>query len=63
MLGLTPVLTVESIEAADQVNALWDRLKDRCKIEYPIEDFEYGMREFAIRDNSGYLLQLRQEKT
>ena len=63
MLGLTPVLTVESIEAADQVNALWERLKDRCKIEYPIEDFEYGMREFAIRDNSGYLLQLRQEKT
>jgi len=63
MLGLTPVLTVESIEAADQVNALWERLKDRCKIEYPIEDFEYGMGEFAIRDNSGYLLQLRQEKT
>ena len=63
MLGLTPMLTVESIEAADQVNALWERLKDRCKIEYPIEDFEYGMREFAIRDNSGYLLQLRQEKT
>jgi len=42
---------------------LWKRLKDRCKIEYPIEDFEYGVREFAIRDNSGYLLELRQEKT
>jgi hypothetical protein len=26
-------------------------------VVYPIEDFSYGMREFAIRDNSGYILQ------
>jgi uncharacterized glyoxalase superfamily protein PhnB len=45
----------------DDVNALWLRLKDKCKVEYPPEDFEYGMREFAIRDNSGYLLQFGQE--
>ena len=41
----------------DDVDALWDRLKDRCEVVYPIDDFEYGMREFAVRDNSGYLLQ------
>ncbi len=39
----------------DDVDALWLRLKDRCKVEYPLEDFDYGMREFAIRDNSDYL--------
>lgn len=44
----------------DDVDALWNRLKDQCQIEYPIENFEYGMREFAIRDNSGYLLQFGQ---
>jgi hypothetical protein len=36
-------------------------LKDQCKVEYPLEDFEYGVREFAIRDNSGYLLQFGKE--
>lgn len=28
---------------------------------YPFEDFAYGMREFGIYDNYGYLLQLGQE--
>ena len=31
--------------------------RERC---YPIEDFHYGMREFAIFDNNGYLLQFGQ---
>jgi len=26
-------------------------------VVYPIESFDYGMREFAIRDNNGYILQ------
>jgi hypothetical protein len=30
-------------------------------IVYPLEDFPYGMREFAIRDNNGYILQFGQE--
>ena len=34
--------------------------QDQCEVVYPIEDFDYGMREFAIRDNSGYLLQFGQ---
>jgi len=45
----------------DDVDGLWNRLKDRARICYPIEDFEYGMREFAIYDNNGYLLQFGQE--
>ena len=43
------------------VDAWWERLKGRCPVEYEVEDFEYGMREIAIRDNSGYLLQFGQE--
>ena len=44
----------------DDVENLWKQLKDRSSIVYPIEDSSYGMREFAIRDNSGYILQFGQ---
>ncbi|MBS1802588.1 MAG: VOC family protein [Acidobacteria bacterium] len=57
-----PTMTGSLYFKTDQVDILWDQLKDRCQIEYPVEDFDYGMREFAIRDNSGYLLQFGQEK-
>lgn len=30
-------------------------------VVYPIETFAYGMREFAIRDNNGYILQFGRE--
>jgi uncharacterized glyoxalase superfamily protein PhnB len=36
---------------------IWESVKDRAKIGYALEDFPYGMREFAIYDNNGYLLQ------
>jgi len=36
-------------------------LKHNTEIVYPIEDFDYGMREFAIRDSNGYCLQFGQE--
>ncbi len=45
----------------DDVDALWHNLKDNARVVYPIEDFAYGMREFAIRDNNGYILQFGQE--
>lgn len=44
----------------DDVDALWERVKDCARVCYPIEDFEYGMREFAIYDRNGYLLQFGQ---
>lgn len=44
----------------DDVDALWSDLKDKARVCYGIEDFYYGMREFAIYDNSGYLLQFGQ---
>jgi uncharacterized glyoxalase superfamily protein PhnB len=45
----------------DNVAELWEELKTKATIVYPLEDFDYGMREFAIRDNNGYILQFGQE--
>lgn len=45
----------------DDVDAMWAKLKDNAKVSYEIENFEYGMREFAVYDNNGYLLQFGQE--
>jgi uncharacterized glyoxalase superfamily protein PhnB len=44
----------------DNVDALWKAFKDKATVVYPIENFFYGMREFAIRDNNGYMLQFGQ---
>ena len=46
---------------AEGVSELWRQLEDKATVVYPLEDFEYGMREFAIRDNNGYILQFGQE--
>ena len=45
----------------DDVDACWHELKDKVRICYDIETFDFGMREFAIYDNNGYLLQFGQE--
>lgn len=47
----------------DDVEAMWAKLKGITKICYGIETFEHGMREFAIYDNNGYMLQFGQEMT
>ncbi|REC50347.1 VOC family protein [Chryseobacterium pennipullorum] len=41
----------------EQVDVLWEDLKTKAKICYEIETFDWGMREFAIYDNNGYILQ------
>ena len=45
----------------DNVDELWNQLKDECEVVYEIESFEWDMREFAIYDNNGYTLQFVQE--
>ncbi len=47
----------------DDVDTLWSELKDKAKVCYDIETFPWGMREFAIYDNNGYMLQFGQEIT
>ncbi|MBL1220446.1 VOC family protein [Chryseobacterium sp. L7] len=44
----------------DDVDELWEDLKTKAKICYEIETFEWEMREFAIYDNNGYILQFGQ---
>lgn len=53
----TPAFTGSFYFDVDDVAALWAELKDHAKVAYPMEDFQYGMREFAIYDNNGYMLQ------
>lgn len=45
----------------DDVEKLWAELKDKTDICYPIDNFETGMREFAIFDNNRYIIQFGQE--
>lgn len=42
------------------VEELWQQLKYSAKVCYPIETFDWEMREFAIYDNNGYVLQFGQ---
>ncbi|MDR2236182.1 MAG: VOC family protein [Chryseobacterium sp.] len=44
----------------DDVDELWEDLKTKTKICYEIETFDWEMREFAIYDNNGYILQFGQ---
>lgn len=44
----------------DNADAWWEKLKDKCKVCYEIETFDYGMREFGVYDCNGYLLQFGQ---
>lgn len=47
--------------SCSDVNALWTQINDKVEICYAPEDFPWGMREFGIFDNNGYLLQFGQE--
>jgi catechol 2,3-dioxygenase-like lactoylglutathione lyase family enzyme len=44
------------LETADDVDALWADVKDRVEVTYAVDDFDYGMHEFGIRDDNGYAL-------
>lgn len=56
-----PLLTGALYIRCDGIDEAWAKVKDAARVCYPIEDFDYGMREFAVFDNNGYLLQFGQE--
>lgn len=56
-----PVFTGSFYIDTNKVDDLWNDLKDKAKVCYPLENFEHGMREFAIYDNNGYILQFGEE--
>ena len=43
------------------VDTLWQTVKDEVEVCYAIDNFEWNMREFAIYDNNGYILQFGEE--
>jgi uncharacterized glyoxalase superfamily protein PhnB len=51
-----PHATATQYIYVDDVDELWEALKDRVTAEWGPEAMSYGMREFAIRDPDGYLL-------
>lgn len=56
-----PVFTGSFYITTDQVDELWANLKGKAEVVYGIENFDWGMREFAIYDNNGYIIQFGQE--
>jgi uncharacterized glyoxalase superfamily protein PhnB len=55
-----PAFTGSFYFNVDNTDEWYEYLKDKTSIYYPIENFEYGMREFAIKDCNGYILQFGQ---
>lgn len=45
----------------DDVEALWQKFKDASSVYYPLETFDYEMKEFAIKDLNGYILQFGED--
>ena len=56
-----PVCTGSFYIYTDEVDEWWESLKDRTTVSYSIANFSHNMREFAILDNNGYMLQLGRE--
>jgi catechol 2,3-dioxygenase-like lactoylglutathione lyase family enzyme len=49
-----PLLTGSIYIYIDQVDELWNSIKDKTRIKSSLEDREYLMRDFSILDNNGY---------
>lgn len=45
----------------NDVESLWESIKDKANICYELDTFDWGMKEFAIYDNNGYILQFGQK--
>jgi uncharacterized glyoxalase superfamily protein PhnB len=56
-----PHATATQYIYVDDLDALWEQIKDRVQAEWGPEDMPYGMKEFAIKDPDGYLLSFGEE--
>ena len=57
---IEPRFTGSLYITCDNVDQLWTEFSEQVEISYKREEFEYGMREFGIYDNNGYLIQFGQ---
>jgi len=51
-----PLLTGSIFFVMEQVDKLWELVRDKATIKTTIADREYWMRDFSILDNNGYEL-------
>jgi catechol 2,3-dioxygenase-like lactoylglutathione lyase family enzyme len=60
-LGDIPAFTGTIYFRVVGVDQAFARVKDRPEVVWPLEDQEYGTREFGLRDPDGYLLAFAEE--
>jgi catechol 2,3-dioxygenase-like lactoylglutathione lyase family enzyme len=60
-LGGPPALTGTLFFHVDGVEELFARIRNQVEVVWPLEDQEYGTREFGVRDSDGYLLAFAEE--
>jgi catechol 2,3-dioxygenase-like lactoylglutathione lyase family enzyme len=58
---LRTVLTGSIYMFMEDVDGLWEQVKDKTNIKSPIADRDYLMRDFSILDNNGYELVFGQD--
>lgn len=56
-----PAFTGSLYLRTDDVEQVWLAVKNNARVCYEPETFDWGMQEFAIYDNNGYLIQVGQE--
>jgi catechol 2,3-dioxygenase-like lactoylglutathione lyase family enzyme len=56
-----PVLTGSIFIVTDQVDKLWESVKDKATVKTSIDNRAYLMRDFSILDNNGYELVFGQD--
>ncbi len=55
-VGEAPGSTIEIAFAVDDLDALWQRIKDRVRVVTPPETTSWGAYRFVIHDPDGYVL-------
>jgi uncharacterized glyoxalase superfamily protein PhnB len=60
-LGGPPAFTGTLYLRVAGVAELYERVKDRVELVWPLEVMPYGTREFGIRDPDGYVIAFAQE--
>jgi catechol 2,3-dioxygenase-like lactoylglutathione lyase family enzyme len=56
-----PVFTGSFYFTVNEIWPLWEQVQNKVRVCYAPERFDWGMYEFGIYDNNGYLLQFGQE--
>ncbi len=55
-----PAFTGSLYLYTDDVDKQWGQIHEQAEVCYPLQTFDYGLREFAIYDNNRYLLKFGQ---